>query len=71
MYLGVCVSRCLKEELVLAIDMWLLTVSNIILFETVILLNNKAILKQFCMCCYVVLNNVMEFLTLWIFYHFK
>ena len=37
---GVCVSRCLKEELPWASDKWLRVISNIMLFKTVIPLRN-------------------------------
>ena len=62
MYVAIYVSRCLKEELVLAIDIWLQTVNKIITVSyTTNELKNKAILKQFCMHCYVVLSNIMKF----------
>ena len=35
-YMNVHVSRCLKEELALAIDKWLWVISNTMLFKTVI-----------------------------------
>ena len=63
-YMNVCVSRRLKEELAWVIDKWLRVISNKILFKTVVpcikKLKNKAVLnlKQYCMRCYVTLNNV-------------
>ena len=39
-YVGIHVSRCLKGELAWAIDKWLLVISNIMLFKTVIPLRN-------------------------------
>ena len=51
--MGIRISRCLKEELVLATDKQLQTVSNIMLFTTVVRKDTymyKAIFKfkQFC-----------------------
>ena len=63
-YVGIHVSRHLKEELAWAIDKWLWIISNIMLFKTVIYttkeLKNKAVLnlKQYCMYCYMALSNV-------------
>ena len=61
-YVNVHVSRHLKEELAWVIDKRLWAISNKMLFKTVLPLRNKnkAILnlKQYCMRCYVTLNNV-------------
>ena len=51
------------KELVLATDKWLWTVSNIMLYTTKELKSKVVFsLKQYSMCCYVVLSKVMEFL---------
>ena len=35
-YVNICISRCLKEELAWAIDKWLQLIINTMLFKTVI-----------------------------------
>ena len=39
-YVNICVSRRLKEELAWAIDKWVHVIGNIMLYETVIPLRN-------------------------------
>ena len=56
----VCILIYLKEELILATDKTLWTVSNVMLLKTVTSLDKSYF--KICICCYVVLSNVMEFL---------
>ena len=61
MYIGVYLSKHLKEELVWATDKWLQVNSNIMLFKTLVPLTNKAVLSLtniICIATYVVLSNV-------------